>query len=156
MTASLPFALACLAAALLCALAIKAPRSRFGRTAAIALSVAVAVAIGIGTLLMLSRPQQTVIALGDTSEPWISVLAADWTEGVGIYVLTRPDPNEPPRLYTLPWHPALAAQLQQAAALARERESALRMASVFRLRADALLERTVFSVTPRMTAGPAR
>ena len=142
----LPAAMAVAAAAfaVLAVLAVAAPARGPWRLAVAALAFTVPVAAAAGVLTLIGRPQPPAVALTVPGDARLEVLFADWSEGEGIYVLTRGGDGAP-RLYALPWARTLAEQLRNAAAAARDRDATIRMANVFRVPEDSLTDRIVFS-----------
>ncbi len=139
--------MAAVLAALLAAGAIVVAATKRQRLLTIVLAVSIA-SIGVyAVVTLLGRPQPTALALTAANHDGIEVLFADWTEGVGVYVLARRETGGAPRLYSLPWHRPFAEQLQRAMELAREREGILYMSDVFRVPSDSLRERVIFTVS---------
>ena len=140
------FVVAAVTAGLLFAGAIVSPTTGAWRLLAVALVAATVLVEGFTGSILLGRPQPTTISLAMPAKPWSEILFADWTEGVGIYVLARHARGETPRLYSLPWQRSLAEQLQLAIDEARERNGILRMSNVFRMSEHDLADQVVFTV----------
>jgi len=139
--------------ALLAVGATMSPATARRRAFAVALALATVLVAGYSASVLLGRPQPTAISLATPSRPWVDVLFADWTEGVGIYVLARHPGGGAPRLYALPWQRPLAEQLQQAIVAARNRGGGLRMTNVFRIAEQDLVKHVVFTVAGATPAG---
>ncbi len=124
----LPYGFAAVAVLLagLAVLIINSNRSFGLRLAGLAAALVAIIASYAGLSDLLSRPKPVAweMALDDVEE--LEVAFADLNPGKAIHLLLRVPGDAEPRLYALPWHPIVAAELEQALATAEAEEVPLR------------------------------
>ena len=124
----LPYGFAAVAVLLaaLAILVIHANRSFYFRLAGLVVALVAIAASYAGLSDLLSRPKPAAWEWTFSDVEEFDVAYADVNPGRSIHLLLRvPGINEP-RLYALPWHPMLAAQLEQAMATAEEEQVPVR------------------------------
>jgi hypothetical protein len=125
------FAATVLVAALLGAIAIRAPRALALRAGAVVLAGALMATGYAGFAELMGRPKPASLEWAARNASEATVLAADMREGEAIYLWLRLDETPEPRAYVLPWSLAAARQLYRAQGEAEESGTAVRMRGPF-------------------------
>lgn len=116
------FACASVLAALLAAIAIRAPRATQLRVAAVAITTAFLPLAYLGLTEILARPKPMTHEWFNASAKHAMVLGVSLHEGKAIYLWLRVDDSLEPRYYRLPWQQRNAEKLQKAIEEAAEEE----------------------------------
>ncbi|MDH3287316.1 MAG: hypothetical protein OEP48_06285 [Betaproteobacteria bacterium] len=118
-------------AALLAAIAIRAPRATPVRAAAIAITAAFIPFAYLGLNEILARPKPMTHEWFNASAKYAMVLGVSLEEGKAIYLWLRVDGSLEPRYYRLPWQQRNAEKLQKAIERAVEEGLGVRVENPF-------------------------
>jgi len=116
------FACATVLAALLSAIAIRAPRATQLRVAAVAITTAFIPFAYLGLTEILARPKPMTHEWFNATAKHAMVLGVSLDEGKAIYLWLRVDDSFEPRYYRLPWQQRNAEKLQKAIEEAAEED----------------------------------
>jgi len=116
------FACATVLAALLAAIAIRAPRATPVRAIAVAITAAFLPFAYLGLSEILARPKPVTHEWFNASAKHAMVLGVSLHEGKAIYLWLRVDESLEPRYYRLPWQQRNAEKLQKAIEEAAEED----------------------------------
>ena len=116
------FACATVLAALLAAIAIRAPRATQLRVAAVAITTAFIPFAYLGLTEILARPKPMTHEWFNAAAKSAMVLGVSLHEGKAIYLWLRVDDSIEPRYYRLPWQQRNAEKLQKAIEEAAEED----------------------------------
>ncbi|MEJ2175532.1 MAG: hypothetical protein P8Y76_11665 [bacterium] len=116
------FACATVLAALLAAIAIRAPRATQLRVAAVAITTAFIPFAYLGLTEILARPKPMTHEWFNATAKHAMVLGVSLDEGKAIYLWLRVDDSFEPRYYRLPWQQRNAEKLQKAIEEAAEED----------------------------------
>ena len=125
------FACATLLAALLAAIAIRAPRATRLRVAAVAITAGFVPLAYFGLTEILARPKPMTHEWFNASAKQALVLGVSLQEGKAIYLWLRVDDAFEPRYYRLPWQQRNAEKLQKAVEEAAEEDLGVRIDNPF-------------------------
>ena len=125
------FAAVTLLAALLAAIAIRAPRATPVRAAAVAITTAFIPLAYLGLNEILARPRPVTHEWFNASAKHATVLGVSLEEGKAIYLWLRVDESLEPRFYRMPWRQKNAEKLQQAVQRAAEEDVGVRIDNPF-------------------------
>ena len=125
------FACATVLAALLAAIAIRAPRATTPRVIAVAITTAFIPFAYLGLTEILARPKPMTHEWFNTSAKHAMVLGVSLREGEAIYLWLRVDDSFEPRYYRLPWQQRNAEKLQKAIEEAAEEDIGVRIDNPF-------------------------
>lgn len=125
------FAAAMGVAAMLCSIAIWAPRRARVRFLALAVMMLFIPLVYIQFVNLLSRPKPIGFALFERSVDKAEVLSVSLDEGKAIYVWLRLEGMIEPRYYKLPWRQKVAEDLQDGMIQAYKNRSGLIMINPF-------------------------
>lgn len=125
------FACATVLAALLAAIAIRAPRATRLRVAAVALTTAFIPFAYLGLTEILARPKPMTHEWFNASAKHALVLGVSLQEGKAIYLWLRVDDSLEPRYYRLPWQQRNAEKLQKAVEEAADEDLGVRIDNPF-------------------------
>lgn len=125
------FAAATAVAAILCSIAIWAPRHARVRFLALAVMTLFLPVVYIQFTGLLSRPKPIGFALFERTVDKAEVLSVSFDEGKAIYVWLRLDGMIEPRFYSLPWRQKMAEDLEDGMLQASKNRSGLIMLNPF-------------------------
>ena len=120
-----------LLAALLAAIAVRAPRATAWRVGAVALTAAFIPFAYLGLNEILARPKSMSHEWFNASAKHAMVLGVSLDEGKAIYLWLRVDGSTEPRYYRLPWQQRNAEKLQKAVEEAAEEDVGVRIQNPF-------------------------
>ena len=125
------FAGATVLAALLAAIAIRAPRAMPLRIAALAITTAFLPFAYLGLNEILARPKPVTHEWFNSSAKQAMVLGVSLDEGKAIYLWLRLDGSREPRYYRMPWQVRNAQKLQSAVEQAIDEDGIVRLFNPF-------------------------
>lgn len=145
------FAAAMGLAAVLCSIAIWAPRRARVRFLALAVMTLFIPLVYIQFVNLLSRPKPISFALFERNVDKAEVLSVSFDEGKAIYVWLRLEGMIEPRYYSLPWRQKIAEDLEDGMMQASKNRSGLIMINPFSKKALEEHGSTALKIIPPKT-----
>jgi len=145
------FAAAVGIAAILCSIAIWAPRRARVRFLALAVMTLFIPIVYIQFVDLLSRPKPMSFALFERTVEKAEVLSVSFDEGNAIYIWLRLDGMLEPRFYSLPWRQKMAEDLEDGMMQASKNRSGLIMINPFSKKAPEERGATALKIIPPKT-----
>lgn len=145
------FAAALGVAAILCSIAIWAPRDARVRFLALAVMTLFLPVVYVQFTDLLSRPKPMSFALFERNAEKAEVLSVSFDEGRAIYIWLRLDGMIEPRFYSLPWRQKMAEDLEDGMVQASKNRSGLLMINPFSKQDPEERGSTALKIIPPMT-----
>lgn len=135
-------------AAILCSIAIWAPRRARVRFLALAVMTLFIPVVYVQFIGLLSRPKPISFALFERNVDRAEVLSVSFDEGKAIYLWLRLDGMIEPRFYSLPWRQKMAEDLEDGMLQAHKNRTGLVMINPFSKKAPEERGSTALKIIP--------